>query len=254
MILLLGGTAESGRACNALLQKNHTVLYTSTTNYPFQFEEGVGTLERLITSFDDQQLELLIRDRNITHIVDATHPYALEISERAATVAEKLEIPCIRFEREIPPLPESPWIIPVATEAMMFDALSEISGNILVTLGVKSIVRFQEKLPSRIADCYFRVLPTTGSIQQCETAGIKPSHIIAMVGPFDREWNEYLIRRFKIRAMVTKETGKEGGFMEKVDACINGEIPLIVIRRPQSTAKVRVFDTKTLIELMLFQK
>ena len=63
-------------------------------------------------------------------------------------------------------------------------------------------------------------------------AGILPSHLIAMQGPFSEELNEALIRQLHIGILVTKESGNNGGYEEKISAVRNTGIDCMVIRRP----------------------
>ena len=77
-----------------------------------------------------------------------------------------------------------------------------------------------------------RVLPTRAALEFCELAGIHPSHIIAMQGPFSPELNGALYDHFNIHVMVTKDSGSAGGLEEKVLPALAREMDIIVIDRP----------------------
>ena len=76
---------------------------------------------------------------------------------------------------------------------------------------------------------YARVLPSHGSISLCEEAGLSGKHIIAMQGPFSTEMNEAILHQFEIACMVTKKSGRLGGYPEKLEAAKRAGIPVYVI-------------------------
>ena len=51
-------------------------------------------------------------------------------------------------------------------------------------------------------------------------------------GRFSQELNEAVIRQFNIGVLVTKESGNNGGYEEKISATLNTGTDCIVIRRP----------------------
>ena len=59
------------------------------------------------------------------------------------------------------------------------------------------------------------------------------SHIIAMQGPFSRELNTAMLRQIQGAYLVTKESGKAGGFGEKLAAAREAGAKIVVIRRPE---------------------
>jgi precorrin-6x reductase len=71
---------------------------------------------------------------------------------------------------------------------------------------------------------------------------------MAMQGPFDQELNGYLIRRFGVEWMVSKQSGSEGGLREKIAACLEHETKLLVIDPPDLAYSEIVHTTGELIE------
>ncbi|RMG66644.1 MAG: hypothetical protein D6710_12300, partial [Nitrospirae bacterium] len=74
-------------------------------------------------------------------------------------------------------------------------------------------------------------LPYEDSIRRCHASGIKRKNIIAMQGPFSQDLNRAIIRQFGIDCIVTKQSGKEGGFFEKLGASIETGIWFIVVNK-----------------------
>ena len=71
-------------------------------------------------------------------------------------------------------------------------------------------------------------------LAECEALGFGVEQIIAMKGPFDAELNRALYRACRCDLVITKESGAEGGYQEKVRPCLELGIPCIVIRRPHT--------------------
>lgn len=63
-------------------------------------------------------------------------------------------------------------------------------------------------------------------------AGLEPGHILAVQGPFSREWNAAMLRAVCARFLVTKEAGAAGGFAEKAAAAEETGATLVVVGRP----------------------
>jgi precorrin-6x reductase len=98
--------------------------------------------------------------------------------------------------------------------------------RILLTTGSKSLHEFKGICNREI---FARILPSADSIEKCIAAGIARKQIIAMEGPFSLELNIALINQFKIQCLVTKNSGRAGGFMEKIEACQKTGITAIVV-------------------------
>lgn len=55
-----------------------------------------------------------------------------------------------------------------------------------------------------------------------------------MQGPFSRELNVALLRQYRIKTLVTKDTGGYGGFREKAEAAKEAGCALLVVERPSA--------------------
>ena len=52
----------------------------------------------------------------------------------------------------------------------------------------------------------------------CEKNGICGKQILALQGPFSVEMNEAILKQYHINCLVTKRSGKNGGYQEKIEA------------------------------------
>ena len=84
-----------------------------------------------------------------------------------------------------------------------------------------------------LENIYFRVLPVKESIDKMEKAGIQAKNIIGLQGPFSKEFNKALYENYKIRYVVTKESGKTGGELEKIEAALETKVVPVVLKRPK---------------------
>ena len=159
--------------------------------------------------------------------VDATHPYAVDVTRNIRAAAAQAGVEYRRLLRARSPLPEDCVVFGTAAQAAEYLAGTE--ENILLATGAKELAAFAPLDPARL---YPRVLPTPEGIAACEAAGIPHRNIIAMQGPFSYALNCALMKQFSIRYLVTKDGGAVGGFAEKAQAAQDTGAQLIVVRRP----------------------
>ena len=159
--------------------------------------------------------------------VDATHPYAVDVTRNIRAAAAQAGVEYRRLLRARSPLPEDCVVFGTAAQAAEY--LAGTKENILLATGAKELAAFAPLDPARL---YPRVLPTPEGIAACEGADIPHKNIIAMQGPFSYALNRALMEQFAIRFLVTKDGGAAGGFEEKTRAAQDTGAQLIVIRRP----------------------
>ena len=82
-----------------------------------------------------------------------------------------------------------------------------------------------------------RVLADSRILKELEDKNIDNARVFAMKGVASRELNIALAKEIRAAAIVTKDSGKTGGLDEKYAAAKALNIPLIVIRRPESGEK-----------------
>jgi precorrin-6A/cobalt-precorrin-6A reductase len=241
MILVLGGTSESRAVVSLLLQKMQPFILTTTTDYDSTGEEE-GKFEHVVTRFSRENMLEFLLQRKINRIIDATHPFAEQISRLAISLSAVGKIKYIRYDRNRIEIPENVEITRAKDTKEAVEALIRTDGNIFLTTGAQTLDYFSRLLGDRRDQVFVRVLPLSTSLAECERCGIKPSHIVAMQGPFDNEINRYLLQKFNIAVMVTKDTGMEGGLREKIDACIYCGVRIVIIEPPKIEYPVVVHE------------
>lgn len=162
--------------------------------------------------------------------IDATHPYAVLVTENIKAACEAETIPYYRLKRqESVETENSDAIIKVKTTEAAIEWLSDKKGRIMLTTGSKDLHKYKVLGADRL---FPRVLPTGESLRLCEEAEIPHRNIIAVQGPFCEKLNIALTEQFEIDYIVTKNSGKTGGFGEKITAARKCKTPIVVIERP----------------------
>lgn len=163
--------------------------------------------------------------QGFTHVVDATHPYATQVTAFLRQACQQQNVPYLRLLRPLGT--EGNWHS-VANTQEAVAKLHEMDGNILLTTGAKELPAYA----SLATRCFPRVLPMISSLESCAKAGIPPKQIICMQGPFTLETNCALLRQYQIKILVSKFTGTEGGFAEKIQAAEQCGCQSLVISVP----------------------
>ena len=250
-IVIFAGTTEGRRLSEILADAGiaHTVCvateYGEIVMRDQTDAEAARAKEQSLVSLhrgrmDRKQIEEFLRNEGYEIVVDATHPYAKVVTEnlRGAVAAlqtseKKAQSPIyLRLEREISETPEAEdpavSIRYFESNADCAKALENTEGNILLTTGSKELVTYcaSGRLNDRL---YVRILPGRESLELCMEQGIKGRQILALQGPFSTEMNAAILKQYDIRHMVTKNSGRTGGYQEKLEAAKMLGIPVYVI-------------------------
>lgn len=238
-LLILGGTTEGRVLAEHLSQLGHQVTVSVATDYGAELLEGLA-VETHVGRLNQSEMEHYFK--GFDEVIDATHPYAVEVSRNAAAAAERVGVKRQRLLR--PEGSEEGWWQSVEDMGAAITFLEKTAGNVLLTTGSKDLALFSS-LNDYQKRLWVRILPSHESLSLALEAGIPSSHIIAMQGPFSAQLNEALMRQFNISIMVTKRSGRNGGFAEKVQAVRAACGTLLVVERPEQESG---FSLEELIE------
>jgi len=228
-ICVFGGTTEGRKLIEFLSAQPVSVTACVATEYG---EELLEPAENTVVSarrLPKADIEEMLRASRFDLVVDATHPYAVSITQSVYSACEETSTDYLRLLREEGDLPDDAVFAENTEQAVKY--LNCVSGNILLTTGSKELAAYSGI--NGFADRAFaRVLPMRDSLTACQDAGVKPAHIIAMQGPFSTEMNLAILKQTNARYLVTKSSGTAGGFQEKAAAARQLGTKLIVIGRP----------------------
>lgn len=245
-VVIFGGTTEGRLLYEKCRELGVPVTVFVATDYGGQLltdrqrsaEAAIeGGYFRIHTGrLDTSEMEAAIRREGAALVFDATHPFAKEATDNIHRACACLGTACYRVRRALKANDAA-----AGAEALYFDSIEEAvaflggcEGNILAATGSQelkaytALADFRERL-------YVRVLPLPETLAACIGMGITGRHLAAMQGPFSEEMNYGFLKEFKIRWMVTKQSGNVGGFAEKCRAAGRAGTRLLIIRKEEET-------------------
>jgi precorrin-6A/cobalt-precorrin-6A reductase len=231
MILCLAGTSDARELAIEMMKDGYDVLTTVVTdNAAAELKrQGLQVRTGRLTS---KEFAELITLHHVQAVVDASHPFAEEASKNAIEAARQAGVPYVRYERESQTF-ESSGLTMVDSYEAAADLAAEHKGVIMLTTGSKTLQIFSKKLlhlpDTRVLA---RMLPRKDNMEKCEELGFPQKNIIAIQGPFSKEFDEALYKQYGVTLMITKESGKAGSVEEKIEAAKKLGIDTIIIKRP----------------------
>ena len=252
MILVFSGTYIGNKLIHELLKDGYKVLASFSSDIgrdSFNSQRSLAADLKINSSkLDNGQMLRLVKKHNIKYIVDATHPFAVNISRNAIAVADKENLKYVRFERRKIPEQESNNISYVDSFKEAKEFLDSLRGNILFTTGAKNIEVFKDIIKDPGKRVYIKILPVQESLKACYAAGAKAKQIIAYYGNWGIDITKSFIREKSINIIVTKQSGVSGGELEKIRSVKGLNCKLLIIRRPKISYPDICYDFKSLLK------
>ena len=239
--LVFAGTTEGREAALMLARTGISVTAFTATDYGHEVLDGAADgLQNLAVESgrlsEEQIRELLMGEAPDTLVIDATHPYAAQVTaniRRACMDAQKRYIRIVRKSTFKSAADSAGVTVLADAQALCEWANREenIKKKILLTTGSKDLMIYTA-IDSYRDRVWPRILPDMDSLRIATELGYKKSNIICMQGPFSTEMNIAMIKSVGAQVLVTKDTGKTGGFDSKLEAALRSGIEAVVIGRP----------------------
>ncbi len=231
MTLMFAGTSDAREYAARLADKGEKLIICTATAYGASLIGAHENIKKVYGQpFHAQEIERLAESEGITKIIDATHPYAQEISANIVSVCTRRQITLERYERESYFKADSDVVFAKDYDAAA-KSLANTQGKILLTIGSRRLTAFVKHV--EISRMVIRVLPTSKVLTECESLGFIPAQIIAAQGPFSQDFNASIYDDYGIKHLVTKDSGSVGGVAEKVLPALERDIHVVVIKRPE---------------------
>ncbi|WP_416150841.1 precorrin-6A reductase [Salipaludibacillus sp. HK11] len=232
MILFVAGTSDARELAIVVNEAGHNLLTTVVTDNA-AIEMRKADLDVYVGRLTSEGFAMMIKEKSVQAVVDASHPFAEEASKNALLGAKEAGIPYIRYERESQ-THEDKGITMVDTYEEAADKAFMKKGVIMLTTGSKTLQTFTNKLLNQPnIRVVARMLPRKDNMEKCDQLGLPQKDIIAIQGPFTKEFNRALYKQYDVTTMITKESGKAGSVDEKLEAAIELGIEAIMIKRPK---------------------
>ncbi|ADQ15608.1 precorrin-6A reductase [Halanaerobium hydrogeniformans] len=252
MIWILAGTSDSYRLIEKLKENiDINIIATAATDYGKKLLDEKFAVKAIRKRLSEAEMQDFINEHAIKYIIDASHPFAEELSRNAILAAEKSEIVYLRYERKSLDLsiyPDKALIkvknyLEAAEEADKFHRIFLSTGSKTADIFVENIDNFTERL-------FFRILPAEKFLKKLIKLGLTPANIAALQGPFSREFNQAMFKEYKADVLVTKASGNRGGLKTKIEAALELNIPIIIIERPEILYPQKFEEINNLIEYL----
>ncbi|MEA4960049.1 precorrin-6A reductase [Lutispora sp.] len=226
MIWIIGGTAETREIIDRIKDMDNYIITSATDSE----KEFIPYSNLVVGRMDYASMADFIDENHISLIVDLSHPYAAEVTENAKRAAQSRSIKYVRYVRSKVELEGMGTYLRDYDECL--DFLKRINGSVFFTTGSKNIGEF-EKIRNKNRFIY-RILPAPESIEECRKHEIRMKDIVAVLGPFSKEFNKAMFAEYDVDYVVMKDSGREGGTIEKIQACRElGIMPIIIGRRDE---------------------
>jgi precorrin-6A/cobalt-precorrin-6A reductase len=239
-VLILGGTAEGRRLAERLVAAGVPVV-SSLAGRLRRPELPPGEV-RMGGFGGPEALGQWLRDEHVGAVVDATHPFAAQITAHAVAAAEDAGVPLLVVRR--PGWTASPGDVWVRrpTLAAAAEALDDLGGRVLLTTGRQGLAAFAgrgEWFLVRVID----VGVGGGERGNEQPHGPLPPRcrVITARGPFTVDGEEALLREHAIDVVVTKDSGGDATAAKLVAARHLG-LPVVVVDRPPLPAGVTAVE------------
>ena len=245
--IVFAGTTEGYALCEFLAENRVSVYACAATEYGGSLLQENEFLHVSAGRLKTEDMEELFRKENPEIVLDATHPYAAEVTKNIRTACESAGVLYQRILRPEGEKNSEAIYVESTEEAAAF--LSGTEGNIFLTTGSKELAKFTG-IPDYKERLFARVLSIPSVIRSCAEFGIEGKHLIGMQGPFSAEINEAMLRQFQCSYLVTKDTGLAGGFPEKIEACQRCGVTPVIIGRPLKEEGLSMQDARVFLSKM----
>jgi len=239
-ILILGGTSEAmalARALSARPEIDAVLSLAGRTGHPVlppiaHRIGGFGGVEGLVT---------YLKDNAVAAVIDATHPFAAQMTRNAAQACETLGVPRLVFTRPAWQAGDGDHWINVADTEAAVDALGEAPRKVFLTVGRLSLPAFR-----RAPQHHYLMR----SIDAPDLADRPPKlDLILARGPFDGAAERDLMTEHRVDVIVTKNSGGSATDA-KLAAARDLGLPVIMIDRPIMPDSRIVYDLDNVMDFI----
>jgi precorrin-6A/cobalt-precorrin-6A reductase len=226
--LILGGIADASRLAAEIARAGIDAVYSYGGRTRAPADQPLPT--RIGGFGGVNGLAEYVRREGITHVIDATHPFAAGMSRNATQACAETGTPLIALERA--PWTRAPgdkWIEIGGVNAAVA-ALPEAPARVFLAIGRQHIAPFaarpQHAYTLRFVDPPEAPLPF-------------PAELIVSRGPFTLDGELEMMRAHGITWIIARNSGGDGA-RAKIDAARMLGLPVIMISRPPLPERLRV--------------
>lgn len=249
MIGFILGTSEGRRILSLINKHTNDIAVSTATTYGGEILKEFDIKVLNTKPLNKDEMLNWLHSNKIDILVDASHPYAQEVTKTALECANYLNIKYIRYERQgaLENI-NGEDILRVRNYDEAIEIIKNIDGNILNTTGGNNVSNFINlDFKHRVIH---RILPLPNVLEKIVEAGVSIKDIIALQGPISYELEKAFISQYNVKAILTKDSGIEGGVLEKFKAVRECKIKLIVIEKPKFNYDLAFNDEDRLVKFL----
>lgn len=234
---MLGGTTEATALCRAMAGAGvrGTISFAGRVARPVR-----QPLPQRVGGFGGASgLAAYLRNHAITHVVDATHPFAAQMSRNAVMGCAEAGVPLVALTR-------APWRaekgdtwVRVPDIAGAVAALDRPAERVMLAIGRLNLPAFAPH-PQH---CYLLRLVDPPEVPP----PFPDHHIILDRGPFDTATDLALMEAHRISLVVSKNSGGTGAYA-KILAARQLSLPVIMIDRPELPARHELHGAREVLD------
>ena len=236
-LLILGGTAEASTLSQIIAKTEikARLSYAGRVDRP-----RPQPIEKRIGGFGGVDgLVAYLRAEQITHVVDATHPFAAQMSRNAVAACARVGVPLIALSR-------APWR---AVDGDQWQRVPDMAGAVAALAGPRRVVmlavgrmHLAEFAPNPQHRYLLRLVdPPEGPLP------LPDCHVIVARGPFSEAEDRALMQEHGVEIVVSKNAGGRGA-EAKIAAARGLGLPVIMIDRPAIPARREASDVAEVLD------
>lgn len=242
-VLILGGTGDATALAAAATQIADLEVITSLAGRTQQPISPSGSVR--VGGFGGAEgLADYLHDRSIDLIVDATHPFAAQISWNAAAAAAAANIPHLILNRPAWQKTSDDRWIEVESHAAAAAALPSLAERIFLTIGRQELAAF-----AHLKGLWFLMRMIDPPAPE---AAVPPGLLLLERGPFALEEERSLLLNHQIGAIVSKNSGGDATYA-KIVAARQLNIPIVMVQRPPLPAAAQVTTIEAAVSWLMNQ-
>jgi precorrin-6A/cobalt-precorrin-6A reductase len=220
-LLILGGTGDALHLAERVQQIPGLAMISSLAGRTRQPVLPTGQI-RTGGFGGEQGLVDYLRSNQIDFLIDATHPFARQISENASGAALTYGLPFLVLDRSAWSATADDHWLEVADHQAAADLLPQLGQRIFLTIGRQELGFY-----AHLQDLWFLMR----SIDPPDLPLIPPGELLLAKGPFDLAAERELLLKYQIQAIVSKNSGGEATYA-KILAARELGLPVVMIQRP----------------------
>lgn len=227
-VLILGGTGDAVELARKTAELPNLDIITALAGRTNQSVRpsahtrigGFGGITGLIKYLQEQQIDCL---------VDATHPFAVQISTNAVAAAAAVGIPYLRLLRPAWQQGDGDRWFEVESYEAAAKVLPELARRVFLTIGRQELASF-----AHLTDLWFLMRMVDPPLPDTP---IPPGKLILERGSFSLAGERSLLQQYQIESIVSKNSGGDATYA-KILAARELGIPVVMVQRsPLPTGK-----------------